>query len=320
MLTGGPELQWDRLAAERQRIHGTITCSKINHADGARITFRSKHQIKQNAESWSFSEHVLEGSDPRIGIVVKNDRYAFRLQKQTSDAPWVLVEFLEAAPKLASVVVSGQIHIRGVCNKLINVTTPFNSLPIVVKDPDFRWTSFATESRPLGRLVRAEFSYRAKRTEPRHEQYVPAGWNEVERGWLLLDPEQSWVICEYGIDARYVDGSVGSIEGKFEYARGQDGIPTPIRCARRYLRTEGATSKLVNEIIDEYQVSREGESPLSDFTLGAFQIPEPPLASAATAPNRTYQWLLLGALLTFIAAVLLKVKATRIARTARGPT
>ena len=129
-------------------------------------------------------------------------------------------------------------------------------------------------------------------------------------GWLVVSPEQAWVLRSYEFS-----NSLGTTyAGTIEYGEVQRGVPVPKRVVHT-VRPPGGGSNGMRTEYNFDEISLVDDVPDRDFTLAAFGFPEP----GSPKPRRTGRpalWLFVFACVAMAAAVALKSAASRLQRKA----
>lgn len=221
---------------------------------------------------------------------VANPRYAFRLLKHKHRSPWIIAE-LYTSRKDVSEFLKNEFGYGG--PPRYTALRVFNqSLPHVCESGAFQILSSHLESSQNRSRVRVHFENKA---------HDPEKSNVVQHGWVLLDPIRHWVITEYEVRLAYFDGVKTRRVCTIEYDTQSNIIPLPRRV--KSVDTTLSEPIQVKEELAEYRYQPGRDIPLSQYTLSAFGLPEPP-ESLLSRP--TPWWLYVGGagLLLLIIAIL----------------
>jgi hypothetical protein len=129
-------------------------------------------------------------------------------------------------------------------------------------------------------------------------------------GWLLVSPEQKWVVREYEFRSK---NGVGVHKGVLEYGDVQDGFPVP----KRFTKSTFSVPRNLSTMVETYdfQEFRFVDLPAEDFTLAAFGFPESALRPGKVArTNNAPYWFFGAAFMALAVCVALRWASSRLRR------
>ncbi len=293
---------WEKYRTRAKRFQGSLERTTVR-LPNREVVDRDRCEIKQRDGCALFLAQDLEGGDPpnHKGLVLGiNSRYGFELSRQTLTAPWTVANlgtdlsqgmtFRFASPPTEAVV------------QWTTFPTTLAMIPyfpmVGIEGPGFTLKRVTPTTRNDGQ-VKVEFAYRPPTDKPR----IPS----IKNGWVLYDPQRSWTIREYNVQAVWAEKVVASVVVAYEYKEAADGFPIPQRVIRRMTPIGGVDAERRYEFDLE-----EADVPESDFTLSAFGLPEP------TGVERPTRWYLWAAVLGFGCLGLAVVLRWRARRAERG--
>jgi len=185
-------------------------------------------------------------------------------------------------------------------------SAPFPNVGLL-SQPRFAVRGVSTVDRNGKSLLKVEFDI--PYTPPSEERGKTARGSGGIEGFLLVSPEEKWVIYEF--EHRNTRGSQRfSRKGTMEYLGTAEGFPIPKRAA--YQRWKLPEGELVETSSRDFLEFRFADVPDKEFTLTAFGFPEAVSQPAKVArSSRLGYWLLALALAALAAAVSFKIAASR---------
>lgn len=273
---------WQKYVQRVTRYEAAVRTQLTNVLTGeVRMTSRGNLAMSGNwaRSSGSGSGEFVRGSSASAHGI--NSMYSFSLVRESEDADWRLdrlkwnaqdatangLEELALAPDHpvpwgAEVQTVWQSVMRRVCNGLMLDNIWF---PSMMESTDFALQSVETVESAGRTLVRVQFAYLPSKLDIR-----------VRDGFVLLDPDQSWMICEartkgeWGFD----ECDQGQIIIRNEFDTSLDGLPLLAHHQMHWIGTteEGEPSHHVSELwLDNWQHSSRDET---DYRLPAFGLPD----------------------------------------------
>ncbi|MFO0842485.1 MAG: hypothetical protein U0797_08830 [Gemmataceae bacterium] len=220
----------------------------------------------------------VEDGNWRGDVIGANSKYIFKLTRSSDARPWAIVEVKESddeARKKAAAIR------KEVCHALmLSPVAPF--LPSLVQGKGFHCTRADTESVKGEDLVRVVFSFAGE------------GKSRLKSGWIILDPSRYWVIRQSEVEAS-LGGKAEGIE-KWTFNNDYRDGPNRFPIATKTMMTDKAWEKGrflgETELITEYTFRERPSIPEEEFTLSAFDLPEPHWAR----PKKTPWYLWFGSL------------------------
>jgi hypothetical protein len=233
---------------------------------------------------------LWESEDDECEVKGVNPSYSFTLRRANPKADWRLEQFQMReginAPRDREKMRDEVLH--DVCNCL----TLWNLwLPSLVQDSDFKIKSVRPYPEEKGEWVRVEFEY-----PKRWEEYpVKGGWR-IPSGWMALDPEHDWILREFAVNYKATRAGRERLVAykKYDIREGTDRHPIITRTTFRLsgIDEDGKPLEKVGE--SQIQAVERAAVPLSEFTLSAFGLPEPP-GVKWEKPTPVYVWILAAA-------------------------
>jgi hypothetical protein len=228
-------------------------------------------------------------SEIREGNVYgKNQSYSFRLQRQTPDLPWILVDYHipNKGSKSALEVAFNDFSLRkreAIC------LLGFIDLSELIKHPNFRIVKITRV--PSGNEVLQEVAF----SNTHKVEQKP--FNPIQSGTLLFDPKHQWCLRSYKVVVLSSD-SESVMTAHFDYKfHGENAILK--KCKKTQVVEKWfspATPADIPNVITsetEYDLEPNKTWPDEDFTLSAFGLPEPsPVSWWSQTP--WWLWISLG--------------------------
>jgi hypothetical protein len=270
---------WARYTAFWQTLQGGGTGERIQ-LPAQKVTVRNVGQWKQ-CEGYSLNISELYASGSYAGSVTGyNPQYRFALTRDSPEKPWVIKDYARRSPDDPP---PPQYPIAG-----LYFANPVMQVTYVLKSPGFKLLNLATVPGEDGEYIRVTFSY------------SPQDKDEFLRGgWLDLDPSHDWVIRRG--EVQIGDGARTSAKQTFhyEYKQGSGHHLVPTRDEMITRGTDGTTSfSSINR--GTYDLHEQKEVPEREFTLSAFDLPEPPWYKPPRP--RWYIWAAVGGFSLLLAA------------------
>jgi hypothetical protein len=233
--------------------------------------------------------------------MVVNTRYGFVLRKGSPTKEWVLVECDTNLQDNKQIDPQSRQNwaLNAFCNHLEVHGRRFDEM---MKDKDFKLKSVTPLNRDGQELIRVEFLHRNPADPILYQLWI------VMDGWILLDPEHSWVIKECQVNTINMGGATGSIAIVNDYTANAQGFPIPTSRLTRESYSDGvALREKTTEANFVYFEQRY--VPESEFTLSAFGFPEPD----GLGPTPWYLWAGISAVTCIALAIGLRWLARRTA-------
>ena len=232
-----------------------------------------------------------------------NPSYSFTLNRRGPDKGWIItdVELPDQSNNFSDKRIKfqeSQLKDLCLCLRLQNLW-----LPKLIQDPDFKITAIQTQEIDAHTAVRFDFDY------PKAEKDYPGdGGFQIKGGWMVLDPEYDWILREYiGFSQDYTHPRQNYTLHRTLLIR---------EGTNRHPIVTHATSKIVDkggELLDtfdsEWQTVEQSDVPLEEFTLSAFQLPEPP--GTKTEGSRLYLWIAGVGIVCLVIAALIRWQLRR---------
>jgi hypothetical protein len=232
---------------------------------------------------------------------VLNEQYAFEVKRKSPEDQWLLVA-INLEPKGLTP------HMEGVdmfTTKALGNIGPFyvgggisSYLPEMFKKTNFQITRASPWERDSRTLVRFEFRLDtpAKKSRPAH----------TYQGWVVLDPDQFWRVCESEIQVDYADKSENMVVTSTVECKMEGEYPTLTKWTIEGKGTLLGKPFHQTTIVD-YTVDRN-DPDASEFRLTAFGLKEP-MGVTWSQPTRWWLWLSLSAVgAVALGVLLIKVK------------
>jgi hypothetical protein len=242
----------------------------------------------------SVYEHVYPPESAYAYALVLNAEYAFELSRKDPTAKWVVVNIntdLKEGIKIAKM--DDVLFLK----KHYDFVGPFeasgNWLPNYLPSPGFTIKKIEAVNAGPDELIKLHFQHQPTEADKKRS-YYPA------RGWIVLDPNQYWRVCE------------SEIQNVYRGDAGRDKIHSSIDCVilggipvltKRVSRGEQTFSKKTTNIVATMEYSVSNDDPAAEeFTLSAFGLPEPITATPPAKP-RYWLWLSVGGFIVLAMAV-----------------
>lgn len=221
--------------------------------------------------------NTLEEREDRGVVWAKNSQYTFQLIRKSETTPWVIREISKrSADDLEKS--KSQLYPAPV-GLLLNSHPPMD-FDGLVTNPHFHFQPLeVTLERENGNeLVRVKFS-------------CSAADIQLRGGWVLLDPNQDWVIRKGELDL--VNGETTSkTTQQTEFRAGSNGHPVPTKDFWSGIYKQGERVVGHVEVEDVYDLHEQKNVPESEFTLSAYGFPEP--SWIEQKKTRWYLWFALA--------------------------
>lgn len=225
-----------------------------------------------------------------------NSSYSFKLNRRSPDKGWIItdLELPDQSNNFSDKRIKfKESQLKDVCPclRLENLW-----LPKLIQDPDFKITAIQTQEIDAHAAVRFDFDY-----PKAGKDYPGDGGFQIKGGWMVLDPEHDWILREYiGFSQNYTHHRT------LLFREGTDRHPTVTHSTYKIVDKGG---ELLDTVDSEWQTVEQSDVPLEEFTLSAFQLPEPP--GTKTEGSRLYLWITLGGIVCLGAAVLIRWQLRR---------
>jgi len=218
-----------------------------------------------------------------------NSDYSFVLGRDSETKPWVINEVNKRASKSLEVWNDRKTLLADL---VLAPRTPI--LPKVFQSPGFKLVSVTPELLNGKELARLTFTC------------SPEGNNRLRGGWVDLDPSTYWVIRrgEVDIDFGNKEKHTAKWIAAYDYKEGSNGHPIMTRSMLKGKTWEGGRIVGEDEYLANDDLKERASIPESEFTLGAYGLPEP-MGASSQPRTRWYIWSGLAGVICIIAGVLL---------------
>jgi hypothetical protein len=257
--------RWADYTILARKWHVSVHFSVVDRT-GKKSPTHSRHECKQMEDSRALIiyQHLNLGDTQGILYCV-NKRYAFKLTRSDSTAPWVITKLDEPPGDDYRLLTTRarQSTSWTVCRNLMLASV---WLPDLIKARGFVLRSVNPATRAGRDLAEVEFDFRSEETAD----------NPIRHGKLVLDPNNYWLPCSYEATAQWPDAE-GKVSSTIEYlmdATAKGPTPVPRRCVVRYISSE---AKVDDDLTYDLDVKTGNPVPESDFELAAFGLPDPAL-------------------------------------------
>lgn len=271
---------WNAYRERARRFQGSVTFTQLYERPPQSGKTVWKNEFKQAPGcALLIHQEVLNNDKPADkGLAhVVNPRYGFELKRQKSTEPWAVTNFefgLSFKGRSNDPMEwTGETASDAVSLAALGVRVDYPTL-----QPEFMLRDVTPLMRGGRTLAKVEFTFEPK---DRARQWLRGGW-------ILYDPEASWVQHECRLDIeRTIDAPDNYMKGTyaatFEYREGKEIIPILKRIAASFeIPGKSFTSKETLEFDLE-----EMDAPASAFALSAFGFPDP---VEADLPGRGTMW------------------------------
>jgi len=262
----------------------------VDHVQKVAIR-RSRRDFAVSGVSGFYSHTYLEGfqvADPGKKDAPKakvspsfqtvrgtNDKYSFVLGKQTPTSDYVVIRKDADTKKIREELsIAACQHMHMTC---------MGSMPILNLLADSGFHLERISENPLGSprgTLKLEFTvdvpkdFFTGRAVPFRARIVS--------GWILVSPQDGWVMNDSLVNYITADSKKYAHTHHIDYAKGPDGKLVPSKATFRAYEGHFETDPAINNpnvipmagTITEIVDLKFGERPASDFTLGAFGLPE----------------------------------------------
>jgi hypothetical protein len=201
-----------------------------------------------------------------------NGKYAFELMRQEDTDPWVAKSVFADLPNEDAVSFLTNNLLNDAKGGSIRHAGPYElyEMPVtqLIKRTGFRVRSAKEVARGGKSLVRIEFLVDAEEETESRVSYSD--------GWLLLDPDQYWMVIEYeGSQIKAGGRRKSLIRGTHECGVTKSGIPALKRSKIEIHAVHKNMPTVDFGVVIQCEVE-EREPTEDEFTLSAFGLPEPP--------------------------------------------
>lgn len=294
--------QWRAYREAASRLQGSCKTTETNVTTGATPNV-VEYSIKQCAPCALYRMNVSSGGGQASATVrSRANHYAFRLNRSDAEAPWIVTEFVPATA-VDNVDTASAMALAVACGGLYVLN---ESLPDMFAAPGFALRDASVQDAGGRQLIRVVFDYGPQ------DKYA----NPLRGGWIDLDPGRYWMISRYQIKAEYQDGE-GTIENKLDFKNAAGQFPVLQHYVRRQKGTSNDGKVYEIEYVGDYDLRIQDTVPASEFTLSAFGLPEPSVASDVA--SRWRRWGLWGGAAALVVAAILARLARRATRASRSP-
>jgi hypothetical protein len=282
--------RWEEYKRLSEEMQGTVSFSHNSNSTSGNRQHRVKSERKINSTSQLARFYIKDIENGKIDrevdeVYARNSKYAFILERETTEAPWVLTQYSD----LKDDWVMGRIAFRhGVIadNITTGVRLQHDLFFDIVHKPEFQIKSCRYVEIKGGKYVEVVFIYDKMdgKTKTRLE------------GSLVFDPGRFWSLRSGDIS---VTGDFGSGREKFTLIQSEnDGEFPPLSRVMEFEKAYETTSadfSIQSTYRSEVNLRRPRNLPDdSEFTLGAFELPEPH-GMTWEKPTPRYVWFLAAA-------------------------
>jgi hypothetical protein len=281
--------KWARFIAVARHFHGSSSSEEQETRDGRKkLLGRHAFEWKQCGPAalslHKPSEVPAELSDETVLAI--NSKYAFQLKRRSNGGQWFLTD-LNLGPPEGDDVQVGKVPIRETWKA--NCPGLFLAqewLPDMFSSSALTVTGASVPDAERPNLIRVEFDHHVLDQRKR---------KHLRSGWLLLDKHRYWFLSAYEVRMRYEGDTLEAVQSKeYTYADHKHNYPIPERVVRRHTvidTTSGATV-FEREETTEYKIHEQKNVPEREFSLTAFNLPEPP--GVSWRGSKLYLWVSLA--------------------------
>jgi hypothetical protein len=304
--------RWEEYAGRVKAVQGSYTLRLSQTLAGA--TAETHITVKRNGDRHrllhAWAENSSEGKkvSPTYEVVGVNPRYAFMLNRKSTDSPWVATQLIDLThnpvpPEFDSGFNNFEFDVGGLV-QLYN-----QPLAAVVQSPQFRVRGCRDIVEDGEDLVEVVFDYP-------HEVHQQTD-NKVQGGTLVLDPKRYWCVRSFDVRTK-TPGSTGTMRLRvLELGQTDGSLPVPRRMVseNHFVFDDGRTNH--QEFQFDYDLDIPRKPPAEEeFIVSAFGLAEPPGLGGPKRLMPLYVWVALaglGCLALGVFFQMLKRRAARIA-------
>ena len=263
---------WDKYDISARALQGSVSLRVYRLQPEKRLVEQEEIEFKQREGCgiWLRQGKSLDGKTRKGGLLYAvNRQYGFELVRQRVEGRW--------AVKNTVFVKDGKTpdtfdEPRGIINLWCRFPIRLmwdeeTQLPILFKHPKFSMGRVTSEVRDGRTLAKVEFAYAESSMSNERRRWLKGGW-------LLLDPDFSWVLRAYEIETMQWQGKgtqarTLKLVGSFEYQEGSDRLPLISGYVKKWVYTDSSEQEEY-----KYEISR-GDVPETEFMLPAFGFSHP---------------------------------------------
>ena len=281
-----------RMEESYSRVHGEGDLTMVfkhgmpeEQVKRFRISFARNGNLKKLVRSF---EGELPKGAPASEVYCGNSKYTFTLRREAKESPFIVSGFGKPDDEDIDETIEAYVE-----QYLIASHAVFGMrISTIMADPSFSIQKASEVTQGGQKLIRVDYDYQPEKIL-------------LRSGWVLVCPEKGWALQEYETQI----GNRGRrIKGTVEFEREEKGIAVPRRV------TEEAPPFLDTQ---PFQHTFEFEKivfrgiPEKEFTLSAFGLPEMGETGIKDYRSHTVVWILGGAAVALLAAVIMRKMATR---------
>ena len=291
--------KWQEYLRFARSLQMSVSTEETGSVNGKPHHVTRKMVVKQSGVLSLTSTQESDGTTQRGSVTAKNSQYGFRLNRNSSTSGWLLKELIAPAgipDTWVKYPQRGKLPVTAWGYRL----DPLLWLPDVVSTNEFIVSGVKSVGSPAGIRARVEFRYQPNDRDN----------NAARVGWMDLDPERYWLMCDY--ETRLISEQPGgnTLRAHFEYRPDHLNRPIVDRITLSAKTDPGVSPSEDLEIVHECSATEQSSVPESEFTLSAFGLPEPNGVKWNTG-TPWYVWLFAAAGVTLLAAFVLRRLARR---------
>ncbi len=272
--------QWQAHREHADRLVGSIDGL---YKQNGKVFSAFHSEFKQNARCRLIRSEIRPPLAPKGELFAFNSRYGFHLVKNSPEKPWVITECETRKSEADDPWVKKTDFFLSSAHYPLTIDQV--DLADLVKRPTFRVEKIALLDGTPNQIVRVDFD-NANPLDPASNPH----FCKVQGGTIFLDPEHYWCITAFAVTIK-AQNVEGTANGEHTW-RMEQGVPIPTRVIKKFemvVKGKGKSSDY-SEML--YDCTIPSTPPSDDeFTLAAFDLPEPFDAANAPARTRWYLWL-----------------------------
>jgi hypothetical protein len=273
--------KWTDYVEKASRLKGFVKFKRVDRRNGKTL----EAQTTEINLSPPYSKVINTRPDEKVRLDVSNLQYSFRLEKESTNSPWVIGQVQNKPPSVGTVgggPLASQgtdiMPLRYACRGMILMAT---WLPRMLEEPGFAVKDITGVDDSEGTLARLNFSYDPKQIAN----------NPIRDGSVVLLPDKFWLIKTANVNALWPQSSEhGSIQISNEYKTGSEGLPILSKQVMRVTaKSSSGGESIDHDWIWDYELSENSESVKpEDFTLTAYGFAEPGMTEDVKSRARFY--------------------------------
>jgi hypothetical protein len=270
-LTEAPR-DWDRFNSHTFQLQGRI---RMVVKSKAVETIQGYWEIKDKPDHRLSVVHIkdLKNRTEEQSVYAYNPDYRFSLRRRSSDAPWILADWMVRQPgtnhKLLNAY-NDEIG-SGIQRSLLSVYAM--RVDDLIRQPNFRAIRGETVSRDGQEWIQIDFTNQ-------HILNDKGSFDPIQSGTLVFDPKQSWCLRGYEIRTKHSNSESVIRSDVIEVRESSvPRFPLPVRIA--YTKTSLATEPgyvgqtVITSLDTQYEIQEPYSPADEEFRLSAFGLPEP---------------------------------------------